>query len=179
MLLQALMFATPASAATWTVDHANSQLGFSVMWDREPFAGEFKAWQAEIKFDPADLSQAYAKITVDLASERSAEPDFDDGLKGVLGFEVSKFPQARFVTTRISSRGGDAYTAEGTLTLRGIAKSISLPFTLTFAGTTAHMVGKAVVLRTDFGIGRGPWQASAPVAHTVTVTVDLRAAQVK
>ena len=175
----ALLLATPAPAATWTEDHANSRLGFSVLWDREPFAGEFKTWQAEIKFDPADLSQASAKITVDLASEHSAEPDFDDGLKGVLGFQVSKFPQARFVTTRISSRGGDAYTAEGTLTLRGITKPVSLPFTLTFAGNGAHMVGKAVVLRTDFGIGRGPWESSAPVDHSVTVTVDLHATHAK
>jgi hypothetical protein len=57
-----------------------------------------------------------------------------------------------------------------------MTKIITLPFTLTFAGNTAHMVGKAVVSRIDFGIGTsGEWAGETPVAHTVSITVDLTA----
>jgi hypothetical protein len=35
------------------------------------------------------------------------------------------------------------------------------------------MTGKAVLDRTTFGVGQGEWAAPNPVAHAVTVTVDL------
>ena len=57
-----------------------------------------------------------------------------------------------------------------------MTKIIALPFTLTFAGNTAHMMGKAVVSRIDFGIGAGgEWAGETPVAHAVTIIIDLTA----
>ena len=37
------------------------------------------------------------------------------------------------------------------------------------------MVGKAQVIRTDFDVGSGEWAKPDPVAHEVTVNVDLTA----
>ena len=169
-----LVLAGPASAAHWNVDTAKSKLGFTVTWNKQPFTAVFKSWKADIEFDPADLSHARADVVVDPASEASGEPDFDDGLKGPLGFDVKKFPQARFTARHFTATPG-GYTAEGTLTIRGIARPVILPFAVTLKGGEAHMVGKAVVLRTDFGVGGGLWAKPDPVAHEVTVTVDLLA----
>jgi len=169
------MLAAPAQAAHWNVDYAKSRLGFTVSWSKEPFSGAFQSWKADIDFDPADLVHARADVTIDPASEKSGEPDFDDGLKGALGFDVKKFPDARFSATRFTHASGDNYVAEGTLTIRGISRPLTLPFKLTINGTDAHMAGKAVVLRTDFGVGSGLWAKPEPVAHEVTVTIDLLA----
>lgn len=174
-----LSLATPAAAAQWQVDHAKSHLGFTALWSKEPFSAEFGRWDAEIEFDPVDLPHAHATVTVDLASEKSGEDQFDQGLKGAMGFEVSKFSKAKFVTAGIAAQGGNRYIAKGMLSLHGVEKSVTLPFTLTIAGNTAHMTGKTVVMRTDFGVGRGMWAASDPVAHAVTVTVDLTATKAK
>jgi polyisoprenoid-binding protein YceI len=171
----ALIFVTPAAAAHWNVDYAKSKLGFTVLWDKEPFSGAFQSWKANIDFDPADLAHARAEVTINLASEISGEPDFDDGLKGALGFDEKSFPQARFVTSGFTHKSGNDYVAAGTLTVRGISKAVTLPFTLTMNGKTAHMVGTAQVLRTDFGVGSGMWEKPVPVAHEVTITIDLAA----
>lgn len=170
-----LLLAAPAEAAHWTVDHAKSRIGFSVIWDREPFAGTFRKWNADIDFDPNDLAHSHVAVTIDIASEQSDEADFDQGLKGALGFQVTKFPQGRFETTRITRKDKTHYLAEGTLTLRGISKPVALPFALTIDGGHAHMTGTAGVIRTEFGVGRGLWSAPDPVAHEVTVSVDLTA----
>jgi polyisoprenoid-binding protein YceI len=175
LALCASMFASSAQAAHWNVDYAKSRLGFTVDWSKEPFSGGFQSWKADIDFDPADLSHARADVTIDPASEKSDEPDFDDGLMGPLGFDVKAYPSARFTATRFTHSSGDNYVAEGTLTVRGVAKPITLPFTVSLKGGEAHMVGKAVVLRTDFGVGSGLWAKPDPVAHEVTVTVDLLA----
>lgn len=175
ILATLVIAAAPASAAQWSVDYARSKLGFSVLWSKEPFAGAFKTWAADVTFDPADLAHAHADVTVNLASEYSDESDFDDGLRGALGFQVSQFPVAHFVTTGFVHKAGDSYVATGKLSLHGVTKDITLPFTLTLAGAHAHMKGTAEVIRTDFNVGQGMWTPPSPVAHEVTVTIDLDA----
>ena len=50
-----------------------------------------------------------------------------------------------------------------------------MPFKLALDGNRAHMTGKATLDRTAFGVGQGEWAAPTPVAHEVTVSVDLTA----
>lgn len=173
-----LFLPVTAKAATWNVDHAKSRLGFSVQWSGEAFVATFKTWKADIVFDAADLAHAKAVVTIDLASETSGSPDNDDGVQGPEGFSTGQFPTATFETIGITSRGGNAYVATGRLMLHGAARAVTLPFTLTITGKTAHMTGKAVVSRTDFGLGTGEWAGPTPVAHEVTITVDLTATKV-
>jgi len=165
----------PASAAQWNVDHAKSRLGFSVLWSGQTFEATFKSWKANIQFDPADLAHSHAYVTIDLGSEFSAAPDNDDGLKGAEGFAITQFPTARFETTSLTAKGGNNYLAMGRLTLHGVSKAITLPFALVLSGDSAHMTGKTVVLRTDFGLGKGEWASAATIAHEVAITVDLTA----
>lgn len=175
--LALLLASFPAHAAHWNVDYAKSRLGFSVQWSNEPFSAQFKHWSADIDFDPDDLAHARAAVSVDLGSEASDESDFDSGLKGAQGFQTSQFPTARFVTTGFVRKSPNAYEAQGTLTLRGITRAITLPFTLTISEHTAHMTGTARVLRTDFGVGQGEWAAPSPVSHDVAINIDLFATQ--
>jgi len=170
-----LLAAAPASAAHWTIDYTKSKLGFSVLWSKEPFTAEFKTWKADVDFDSADLAHARADVDVTLASEASDESDFDDGLKGALGFQVSQYPHAHFVTTAFTHKLGNDYLATGRLSLRGVTKDVTLPFTLTLDGERAHMKGTATIIRTDYGVGQGIWSAPTPVAYDVTVTIDIYA----
>ncbi|HEY0301801.1 MAG TPA: YceI family protein [Rhizomicrobium sp.] len=172
----ALLFAaTPVWAAKWNVDHGKSRLGFTVLWSGEALNATFKTWKADIEFDPKDLAHARAVVTIDLGSEDSGSPDNDDGLKGPEGFSILQFPSAKFETTGFTAKGGNAYIAAGRLSLHGVVKPVTLPFTLTLNGNTAHLTGKAVVSRLDFGLGTGEWAGETPVAHGVTITVDLTA----
>jgi len=174
-VLALFALAAPAQAAHWTVDAAKSKLGFSVSWSNEPFVAVFKSWKADIDFDPADLAHARVVATIELASELSDSPDSDDGLKGALGFAVDKFPAARFEADKFTRLADSSYVADAKLTIRGVTRPVSLPFKLAFDGNRVHMTGKTVMIRTDFGIGQGEWAAAQPVAHEVTVSVDLTA----
>ncbi len=170
----------PAQAAKWTVDRAKSRLGFTVSWSGEAFNAAFKSWKADIDFDPAHLATSRAVVAIDLGSEESGSPDNDDGVKGAEGFAITQFPTARFTTTGFKATGGNGYLATGTLNLHGVSRVIALPFTLNIAGDTAHMVGKAVVSRLDFGLGSsGEWAGETPIAHAVTITVDLTATKAR
>lgn len=167
--------AMPAQAAHWTVDYAKSNINFTVLWSGEAFSGMFKSWNADIDFDPADLAHSRAAVNIDITSEASGEAEFDDGLRGAMGFQVAQFPKAQFVTDSITHKSGSDYLAKGRLTLRGVGKTIMLPFRLTMSGNIAHLQGTAQVVRTDYGVGQGQWAAPDPVTREVKVTVDLMA----
>lgn len=173
-LLTVIVGMTGANAAHWTVE-PQSKLGFSVVWSAEPLKGAFKKWKADIDFDPADLAHAHVVATIETGSVVTDYPDGDEGLKGALGFASDRFPTARYETTGFRQLPDGSYMTNGRLTIRGITRPLALPFKLSIRGNRAHMTGKTTLLRTDFGVGQGEWAAPQPVAHQVTVTVDLTA----
>ena len=174
----AVLFAAPsAQAAHWNVDVGHSKLGFTVLWAKQPFTASFKSWKANVDFDPANVAAAKADVTIAIGSMTSGDADTDASIAGGIGFDAGKFPTAHFVATKFTHKSGNDYVADGTLTLKGVTRPISLPFTLTINGRSAHMVGSASVLWNHFGVGTGQWAAPDPVAWDVKVNIDLMAMQ--
>ena len=180
ILAALLLAAAPAHAAQWQVDAAKSKLGFVLTWDREPFRAAFKKWSAAIDFDPADLAHAKADVAIDIASFSSEDPKNDRYRNGPNGLDAMHFPQAHFVTKSIREVTPNHYEATADLSIRGITKEVTLPFTLTIAGAGAHMTGELTLSRVDFGVGMGrtfgiDWSSERTVSHAVKVTIDLTA----
>jgi polyisoprenoid-binding protein YceI len=165
--------ASPTSAAHWNVDYGRSRLGFRVSWGEAPYIAQFHSWKADIEFDPADLAHSRAVVDIDVASETSDDNQTDDGVKGAQGFAADRFPTAHFETTGFAHRGGSDYVVTGTVSIKSITRAVTLPFTLTLSGASAHMTGQARLSRADFHVGTGTWAKPDPVAYEVTVNIDL------
>lgn len=174
-VLALFLAAAPAEAAAWKADPAKSSLGFTGSLSGSPFDGQFKRWQAEIEFDPAKPEAGHALVTIDMASATTGDSQQDQALPNSDWFDVKGFPQAKFEATSFRAKGGNAYEAEGSLTIRGMRKDVVLPFTLDLQGPTAHAKGRLTILRTDYGVGQGAWASGQMVGLDVTVTVDLTA----
>lgn len=162
-----------AEAAPWTVDAARSRIGFSGVQVGVPFQGRFTRFSARIDFDPAAPEAGRAVVDIDLASAETGDAQRDTSLPQAEWFDTRANPQARFEATRFAAKGGEAYEAIGTLTIRGIRRDAVLPFRLTRAGGTARAVGHLDLVRTQFGVGQGPWASGQWVALEVGVDVDL------
>src|SRR5579859_8136844 len=171
LLALPLFAAAPALAADWTVDTAKSRLGFSGVQNGAPFQGSFGKWQAEISFDPAHPETGHAKVTIDLASAKTGDTQRDAALPQPEWFDIATQPQATFEADHFVAKGGDAYEAPGKLTIRGTAKDVVLPFTLVINGDQAVAKGHLTLLRSDFGIGQGPWSTGQWVALEAGVDV--------
>jgi polyisoprenoid-binding protein YceI len=169
--------AAPALAApsVWTVDPGASRLAFQGAVNGTPFTGVFRRWNAQIAFDPKALAASSVAVSVDLASAASGDADRDQTMPAADWFWVAKFARASFVSRAFRDLGGGRYVATGDLTLRGVTRPISLPFTLAIAGDKAVMKGSAVIDRTAFGVGQGQWKSGDVVATKVTVNVDVTA----
>ena len=173
VLLAPLASAAPAS---WKVDSAKSKLGFHVTANGQAVDGTLP-FNAAIVFDPADLAHSSIKATIDVASPSSGNATRDAMLPLPAWFDAKQFPHATFTSTAITSKGGDKYEAAGTLSLKGVSKAVTLPFTLTISGSSAHATGETTIQRLDFKIGEGKDFAPPTVALDVKVTVDITASR--
>lgn len=164
-----------AAAQAWVVDRARSTLGFKGAASGQSFSGRFRDWDAQITFDPKNLAAARVVATIGVASAATGNEERDELLPTSAFFDAARFPRATFVASRFVDRGGGRYEAIGDLTIKGVTKPLTLPFTLAINGNTAQMTGAIALNRSAFGVGSGQWASDKTIGTTVQVTVNLTA----
>jgi polyisoprenoid-binding protein YceI len=162
-----------AAPPVWTVDKAASHLSFSSSVSNGPFTGVFRTWDAVIHFDPKDLPHSDVAVTIEMASAATGNGDRDAELPDQDWFWTSHFPRATFVAHGFQAAGPGRYVAPGVLTIRGVAKPLTLPFTLAITGASARMSGAVQLNRLAFGVGQGEWKATDTVPAGVNLNVQL------
>lgn len=161
----------------WAIIPDISKLQFQAVLYNAPFTGEFKDFGGTIIFDPADLANAKADITIGMSKVETGDDDRDSNITGADWFNAQQFPSARYVTTKFEHAEGNNYVAIGDLTIRGQTMPVVIPFTLDIENNTAHMRGEVTLDRTNFGVGQGQWADESTVKHDVKVMIDIKAAQ--
>jgi polyisoprenoid-binding protein YceI len=122
---------TPATTAadTYVIDPAHSSIGF---WVRHliinNIPGRFKEYNGTISYDAADITKSSVQFSAKVASIDTEVQQRDDHLRSADFFEVAKYPEMTFKSTRIEKKGKDAFVAHGTFTLKGVSKEIAIPF---------------------------------------------------
>jgi polyisoprenoid-binding protein YceI len=169
--------ALPAAAAApaWTVDKTASRIGFKSSFGGQAVQGTFRRWDAQIQFDPKALAGSRVLVTVDIASAATGDSGKDEALPTADWFDAARFPRATFAASSFKDLGGGRYQAIGTLSLKGVARPIVLPFTLAISGAQARMNGQVVLNRSAFGVGKGQFASAETVPLEVAVTVAVAA----
>jgi polyisoprenoid-binding protein YceI len=167
--------APAAPAPAWTVDKAASSVRFSSTVSGAAFAGAFRRWDADIHFDPANLAGSSVTASFDTASAATGDADRDQSLPSPTFLSAAAFPHATFAAHAFKALGPGRYEAIGTLTLRGVTRPLTLPFTLAITGPRARMTGQVAINRLAFGVGQGEWKATTALPANVTVTIALAA----
>lgn len=171
LALAGLLATTSAQAADY-VQLPGSALTFATKFQGEVFTGRFPAFATRLTFDPARLASSKLDVTIPLAGATTADPERDGTLRGREFFDVARFPQARYVATRFRSLGGGRYAADGTLTLRGVSRPVTLTFTWT-PGARPVLAGRATVKRLGFGVGAGDWSDTGVIPDEVAVSTKV------
>ena len=152
-LLSCMSFALPAGAQDWTVDQKRSSMEIVGKKPTGTLSGSIQKWDGKINFDPEHLESSHVIINVDVGSINMGDRQWNSVLPTPDWLSAKAFPLATFESTSFTHKGGNAYEAAGTLTIRGIQQNVALPFTMDLSGQTAHAQGTLSLVRTDFGIG--------------------------
>lgn len=173
VLALALLLPSTAMAADYAPDLKHSTLGFTGTVQGESFEGRFGAFTAEIRFDPAALSDSRFEVSIDLASADSNNEERDATLKSEDFFNVAAATQAHYRATRFRALSEQRFAADGELTLRDVTRPVTLTFTW-ITGNPATLDGEAALERLDFGVGGGDWADEETIANAVHVFTHLQ-----
>lgn len=171
--------AAPVAASQWAIVPAQSSIGFTAEWNGQTVTGRLPKFAASIRFDPNRLADARVDGVIDLSAATTNDRTVNASLPGPDWFDVKANPNARLQLLQFSQAKPGHYVARGTLTLRGVAVPVALPFTLAINGDTATMTGEAVLDRRPFRIGMESDATASWVGFRVPVTVRIVANRVK
>lgn len=160
-----------AASSPYTLLPARSSLTYAFSQAGAENQGRFKAFS--VSFDPA---AGRLDVVIDMRSFDTGDQQRNGILGGKDFFDVAQYPQARFTATRLQ-RTATGYEAMGSLTLRGVTRNVTIPFTwrvTTEQGRpVGYLAGEATVGRLDFGVGQGQWKSTEWVGNDVRVSYSL------
>ncbi len=115
-------------------------------------------------------------VVVDMTSVDTGIPLFNEHIQGEDFLDTAKYPTMTFTSNNLKFEGVKLVAVEGTLTLKGISKPVTLTVT-SFQCIPHPMLKKdacganatAVIKRTDFNMGKYAPQVSDEVTITIPV----------
>ncbi len=131
-------------------------------------SGSLNGLKGSIKFSSSDISSASFNVSVDANTINTGNDSRDNHLKKEEYFNVEKFSTISFVSKNIT-KDGDSYAVTGDLTIKGITKSVSFPFTAQTQDNGLLFNGNFSIDRRDFDVGG----SSAVLSNNVDVELNV------
>jgi polyisoprenoid-binding protein YceI len=167
-----------AAAETYVIDGTHtlpryeySHFGYSTQ------LGRFTKTSGKIVIDRAAKTGS-VDVSIDTASVDSGYDKFNGHLKGEDFFDAEKFPKITFKSSKLGFDGDNLKSVDGTLTIKGVAKPVTLA--VTSFKCMPHPIMKkdacganatVQIKRSDFNAGKyAPY-----VSDEVTLTIPVEA----
>lgn len=147
------LFLTALLTAGATVFSLWKPADYSIKFSTQRANGTIGGLKGVIDFEEKNPAASRFDVTVDLSTL-----DMGLGLKTRHAkqenfFHADKYPVIRFKSTEINRQGAQ-YITRGDLTIKGITKPVSIPFTFTQTGNEGSFSGTFEVNRKDFNLER-------------------------
>ncbi len=169
------LLSAPAEALEWELLAHESELSFHGTMLGVPVVGIFEQVQADIRFDPENLTESRIVVRIDMASINTRHDERDTALRRPEWFNSGAFAEARFVAEDLRQIDESNYQARGELTIKGISHPVTLSFSLAINGDIATATGFVDLRRLEFAIGTGEWADEKRVAFDVRIEVRITA----
>lgn len=170
----AVATAGAARATEWRGDPAASRLAIAATFEGASVPGSFRKFDVRLRWDPANPAASSLDVTIEVASADFGIADVNREIVKREWFDASAHPQAVFRSRDLARLDADRFRARGTLTLKGVARSVEVPFTLIVRQEGATLEGALVLQRGSFGIGEGEWAATTVIGADVKVSFALK-----
>jgi polyisoprenoid-binding protein YceI len=181
-------FTLPAAAAdTYGIDKAHSEVLFTVKHLVSQVTGRFQDFDGKIVIDRAKPEASTAEFTIQATSVNTAQAKRDEHLRTPDFFDVAKFPEITFKSSKVTSKAKDVFDVAGDLTIHGITKPVVLA--VSFLGDIKDPMGNekagftatTTINRKDFGVlwNKALDQGGFVLGDDVKITINLETAKQK
>lgn len=164
---------TTAQTTEWRATQ-DSSLGYTAYFESAPISGKFQRFSVNVSAD-AEGAPCAVEVVVEMDSVAMGGSDINREIRQPEWFDIAGFTQATFHSTAVIPTITGGYASIGTLTLKGVQRTISVPFDWQYTkADQATMVGELELQRLDFNIGLGDWADGDSIGLNVLVRFDLK-----
>lgn len=171
------------AATPYAIDKVHSEVTFQVRHLLTRVRGRFSDFSGTVHLDPDEPTNGSVSLTIDASSIDTGNADRDQHLRSDDFFAVATHPAITFESERLVKRGADIFDVTGTLTIRGVAKKVTLPIRYLgiandpWGNARAGFEGELTINRKDFGLS---WNAALEtggflVGDEVRISVSIQA----
>jgi polyisoprenoid-binding protein YceI len=181
LLLASATFATDK----YELDPVHTRIGFTARHLMiNNVSGRFTDFTGNILYDEQDVTKSSVAVKIQTASVSTENKMRDDDLRSANFFDIAKYPEITFQSSRIEKQG-DGYTCVGTLTMHGVSKEITIPFTILgkvkdpWGNTRVGLEAELKVDRRDWGLTYSKTLDSGGLVVGNDIKIDLNVEAVK
>ena len=170
----------------YVLDVAHTRIGFAARHAMvAKIRGQFNEFAGGLSVNPEDHSKSSAHLTIKVASIDTRNEGRDTHLRSSDFLSMDEFPEITFVSTGVQVTSEQTVELTGDLTIRGVTKSITVPFEYLGASIDPfgeHRIGfegSAVISRKDYGITWNMVLETGGVAVSDKVTLEIEVGATK
>lgn len=168
-------FAAAQATDTYAIDPVHTQVLFFVNHlGYSNSQGEFLKFDGSYRFHRADWGGASVNVTIDTASLSMNDDAWDKHLKSPDFFNVEKYPQMSFRSTKVEKIGDNTGRIDGELTLLGVTKPVTLDVRFNKAAEFPMNKKFKSGFSATTTIKRSEWGLSYGVPFGIGDDVDIR-----
>jgi polyisoprenoid-binding protein YceI len=182
-LLVAASSSAFAAAQKYDIDPGHTQVIFS--WNHMGFSNPsatLEKFTGDFMLDAADLTKSSVSITFPLDGLHTGIEKLDEHLKTPDFFDVAKYPNITFKSTKVEKAGANGLKVTGDLTVHGVTKPVTLAVKINkigdnpaFKKASAGFDATTTIKRSDFGVDKGVPMVGDEIP--VRITFDSHLAQ--
>lgn len=173
-------------AGEWDIDPTHTRIGFSARHAMvTKVRGAFNDVAGHVFVNPDDPADARVEVRVQLASIDTRNQQRDEHLRSADFFDTENHPEMVFTADTIDEVEENNYVVVGELTLRGIARPLTLPLALTglerdpSGALRAGLEGTRRITRKEWGISWNTPLDSGGVLVSDKITLEFELSLVK
>jgi len=171
---------------SYTIDPTHSRIGFVARHAMvTKVRGAFNEFEGTAVFDGANPSATRVDVTIQAASIDTRNAQRDGHLRSNDFLAMDDHPQITFASTAFTVTGDDAFELTGDLTIKGVTRSITVPFSFEgvaqdpFGNLRVGFEGATTINRKDYGI---TWNAALETGGVLVsdkITLEFEISAVK
>jgi polyisoprenoid-binding protein YceI len=171
---------TDEAAGAYNFDRAHTYIGFRIKhFGLNEIPGAFRDFTGTINYDPKDVTKSSVEFSAKVTSIDTGIAARDNHLRTADFFEVEKFPEMTFKSTKVEKKGKNLLVT-GDFTLKGVTKQVTIPFTMLGSlkdqrGNMHIGIGATTTInRQDYGVKWSQKLDNGSLAVDDMVKVDLQ-----
>ncbi len=147
--------------------------------------GEFHEFDGRLHLDGENIAASSVQLTIKTASINTRNEQRDGHLRSNDFLAMEEHPEITFASTSVEPISGDTVRVTGDLTIRGVARPVTIDFEFTGSPTDPYgnkrvgFEGTATINRTDWGVNFNAALEGGGVMVSENVTLEFDVSAIK